>query len=94
MDLAGTDVQSSLIYFGEVSSEYFAANPGSHEHIPSIGSWVPVSTPERCAEVILDVVRRPRRVVFYPFALRLMAWMAAIAPAPTRWLISRTGRRH
>ena len=94
MDLAGTGVQSSLIYFGEVSSEYFAANPGSHEHIPSIGSWVPVSTPERCAEVILDVVRRPRRVVFYPFALRLMAWMAAIAPAPTRWLISRTGRRH
>ena len=94
MDLAGTGVRSSLIYFGEVSSEYFDANPDSREHIPSIGGWVPISSPERCAEVILEVVQRPRRVVFYPFALRLMAWMAAVAPAPTRWLISLTGRRH
>ena len=94
MDLFGTGVHSTLIYFGEISSEYFEANAGSHEHIPAIGSWMPVITPERCAEVILEVVRRPRRVVFYPFSLRLMAWMAAIAPAPTRWLVARTGRRH
>jgi len=94
MDLAGTGVRSSLVYFGEVSSEYFEANPDSHQHIPTIGAWIPVSTPERCAEVILRVVRRPRRVVFHPFAVRLMAWMAAISPAPTRWLIARTGRRH
>ena len=94
MDLAGTGVDTSLVYLGEVSSEYFEANPDSHQHIPTIGSWIPVSTPERCAEVILGVVRRPRRVVFYPFALRLMAWMAAISPGPTRRLIVRTGRRH
>ena len=94
MDLAGTGVHSTLVYLGEVSSEYFEANPDSHQYIPKIGAWIPVSTPERCAKVILGVVRRPRRVVFHPFALRLMAWMAAIAPAPTRWLIARTGRRH
>jgi NADP-dependent 3-hydroxy acid dehydrogenase YdfG len=93
-DLRGTGVDSSLIYFGEVSSEYFEVNPGSHEHIPTLGSWIPVSTPERCAEIILDVVRRPRPVLFYPFPLRLMAWAAAIAPGPTRWFIARTGRRH
>ena len=34
-DLGGTGVRSSLVYFGEVSSEYFEANPGSHEHIPT-----------------------------------------------------------
>ena len=94
MDLRGTGLWSSLIYLGEVSSEYFEANPGSHEHIPKIGAWIPVNTPERCANVILKVVRRPRRIVFYPFALRLMAWLAAITPGPTRWLIARTGRRH
>ena len=94
MDLVGTGVHTSMVYLGEVSSEYFEANPDSHQHIPTIGSWIPVSTPERCAEVILGVVRRPRRVVFYPFALRLMAWMAAISPGPTRRLIARTGRRH
>jgi len=94
MDLYGTGLRSSLIYLGEVSSEYFEANPGSHEHIPKIGSWIPVSTPERCAEVILKTVYHPRRVVFFPFALRVMAWLAAISPGPTRWLIARTGRRH
>jgi len=93
-DLVGTGVTSSLVYFGEVSSEYFAANPGSHEHIPSLGRWIPITTPDRCAEVILGVVRRPRSIVYHPFALRLMAWTAAVLPGPTRWLIARTGRRH
>jgi short-subunit dehydrogenase len=94
MDLTGTGVTSSLVYFGEVSSDYFEANPDSHQFIPGIGGWIPVTTPERCAEVILGVVRRPRRVVFHPFALRFMWWLARLAPAPTRWLIARTGRRH
>jgi len=93
-DLRGTGVRSSLVYFGEVSSEYFEANPGSHEHIPTLAAPIPLSTPERCAEVLLKVVCRPRRVVFYPFALRFMAWLAAITPGTTRWLIARTGRRH
>lgn len=93
-DLSGTGVTSSLVYFGEVSSEYFDANPDSHEHIPSLGSFIPVSTPERCAEVILGVVRRPRPLVFHPFTLRLMAWTSSLAPGPTRWLIAKTGRRH
>jgi NADP-dependent 3-hydroxy acid dehydrogenase YdfG len=93
-DLRGTNVRSSLVYFGEVSSEYFEANPGSHEHIPRLGTVIPVTTPERCAGVVLDVVRRPRSVVFHPFSLRMMAWTAAILPRPTRWLIARTGRRH
>lgn len=93
-DLRGTGLRSSLVYFGEVSSEYFQANPGSHEHIPKLAAPIPASSPERCAEVLLGVVQRPRRVVFSPFALRLMAWFAAIAPAPMRYLAARTGRRH
>ncbi len=94
MDLVGTGVTSSMVYFGEVSSEYFEANPDSHQYIPGIGGWIPTTTPERCAKVILGVVRRPRRVVFHPFQLRLMWWLAKISPAPTRWLVVRTGRRH
>ncbi|HSL17003.1 MAG TPA: SDR family NAD(P)-dependent oxidoreductase [Methylomirabilota bacterium] len=93
-DLRGTGVASSLVYFGEVSSEYFKANPGSHEHMPSLGRWIPVTTPERCAEVILRVVWRPRRVVFHPFPLSAMALAAAVAPGPVRWLIARSGRKH
>jgi len=93
-DLRGTGVTSSLVYFGEVSSGYFEANPGTHEQLPSLGSWIPASTPERCARVVLEIVRRPRPVVYHPFALRLMAWTAALLPAPARWLIAGTGRRH
>lgn len=94
MDLVGTGVESSLVYFGEISSEYFEANPGSHEHMPSLARLIPISTPERCAEVLLGVVLRPRRVVLHPFALRLMWWVARFSPGPTRWLIAKTGRRH
>lgn len=94
MDVVGTGLKSSLVYFGEVSSEYFEANPGSHEHIPAVGRWIPRSTPERCAEVLMSVARRPRRVTFHPFALRLMWWAARAAPATTRWLIAHTGRKH
>ncbi|MCU0302908.1 MAG: SDR family NAD(P)-dependent oxidoreductase [Thermoanaerobaculales bacterium] len=93
-DLRGTGVTSSLVTFGEVSSEYFAANPGSRQFIPKIGGLIPVSTPERCAEVILGVVRRPRATVYHPLALALIAWSAAVLPGPTRWLIAGTGRRH
>ena len=93
-DLRGTGVRSSMVYFGEVSSEYFDSNPGSHEHMPRLGAPIPVITPERCAEALLAVARRPKRVVFYPFMLRLMAGLAAVTPGPTRWLAARTGRRH
>ncbi len=93
-DLRGTGVESSLVYLGEVTSEYFEVNKRSHEHIPTLAGLIPVSTPEQAAEVLLKVARRPKRVVYYPFVLRLMAWVAAIAPGPTRWLTARTGRQH
>lgn len=93
-DLRGTGVRSSMVYFGEVSSEYFEANPGSHRYMPKLGAPIPVSTPQQCAAVLLKVARWPKRVVFFPFMLRLMAALAAVTPGPTRWLAARTGRRH
>ncbi|MEJ2580941.1 MAG: SDR family NAD(P)-dependent oxidoreductase [Acidobacteriota bacterium] len=93
-DLRGTGVESSLVYFGEVTSEYFEVNKRSHEHIPTLAKLIPVSTPEQCAEFLLKFVHRPKRVASHPLALRLMARAAALAPGPTRWLIARTGRQH
>jgi hypothetical protein len=82
------------VVFGEVSSPYFDNNPGVRDSMPKLGRLIPVLSPERCAEIIARTVKRPRRRVVAPSMLRLMYWTAAVAPAPTRWLVARTGRRH
>lgn len=93
-DLVGTGVRSCHVVFGEVSSPYFEHNQVSRDHLPRLGKLIPVTTPGRCAEVILGAVGRPRRQIVHPPMLRAFYAMAAIAPGPTRWLVSRTGRRH
>ncbi|MBS1961624.1 MAG: SDR family oxidoreductase [Bdellovibrionales bacterium] len=94
LDLAGTGVRSSHVVFGKVTSKYFANNPGSEERLPAIAKWVPLTSPEKCAEVIVSVVRRPRREVFYPFMLKVFAAVNAVAPGMVRALSVRTGERH
>jgi NADP-dependent 3-hydroxy acid dehydrogenase YdfG len=93
-DLAGTGVRSCHVVFGEVASPYFDNNQVPREYLPRVARLIPVTTPERCAEVIVRAVRRPRRQIVHPVMLRLFYLMGAIAPAPTRWLVARTGRRH
>ncbi len=93
-DLIGTGVRSCHVVFGEVSSPYFEHNRITRDQLPGVGRLIPAITPERCAEVILCTVRRPRREVVHPFMLRLFFLMAAIAPGPTRRLVATTGRRH
>jgi short-subunit dehydrogenase len=93
-DLRGTGVESCHVVFGEVSSPYFDHNPGSHEHIPRLAAIIPVLTPERCADIIVDTARHPRPLVVRPTMLRMLYWLSSIAPEPIRWMIARTGRRH
>jgi short-subunit dehydrogenase len=93
-DLMGTGVTSSHVVFGEVSSPYFEHNRVERDQLPKLGRLIPVTTPERCADIILDTIRRPRREVVFPFMLKLFYWMAAVTPGPTRWLVARSGRRH
>jgi uncharacterized protein len=92
-ELTGTGVHSCHVLFGEVSSEYFVANPDSHQHIPKVGKLIPLSTPAECAEVIVRTLHRPRPVVFHPFMLRVFHWAHLVAPGPSRWVARVTGRR-
>jgi uncharacterized protein len=92
-DLAGTGIHTCHVLFGEVTSEYFIANPGSYEHIPAVGKLIPVSTSAECAEVIVRTLHRPRPVVFHPFLLRVFHWANLWAPGPSRWVARVTGRR-
>lgn len=93
LDLRGTGVRSCHVVFGEVSSGYFENNPESHDYIPWIGRMIPISTPERCAEVIRGLAERPRREVFYPAMLWVTFQVNRLFPGIFRALVAATGRR-
>lgn len=92
-DLVGTGVTSCHVLFGEVSSEYFDANPDTHEHIPRIGRLIPTITPERAARVIARTIGRPRPQVFDPPMLAAMQAANRLSPRLVALVARRTGRR-
>jgi uncharacterized protein len=92
-DLHGTGVRSChVIFAGEVASDYFVANPGSHEHIPSIGRVFGVASPRECAEVVYRTILRPRDQVLHPGLARAFHVVNQVAPGGMRWLARVTGR--
>lgn len=82
-DLSGTNVRSSHVVFGKVTSGYFAHNPGAEEWLPRVARLIPVLTPEQCARYLLEVVASPRREPVFPFMLKLFYWFEALFP----WLV-------
>ncbi len=92
-DLAGTGVHSCHVLFGEVASEYFTANPNTHEHIPKVGRLIPVISPERAAKVIVRTMQRPRPQVFDPPMLAVMQGANRVVPGLVALLARRTGRQ-
>jgi len=81
------------VIFGEISSPYFDANPGSREKLPGIAKIFPVTTPEACADVIVRTIARPKREVIAPFMVRLLAWAYWLFPGPVHWFIRVTRRQ-
>jgi uncharacterized protein len=92
-DLHGTGVHSCHVLFGEVSSEYFEANPDSRTWMPRLGQLIPTITPAEAAEVILRTIHRPRPTVLYPRTLAAFQAVNRIAPGPVRTVARATGRR-
>jgi NADP-dependent 3-hydroxy acid dehydrogenase YdfG len=92
-DLAGSGVISSHITFGKVSSDYFAANPGTEERLPRIAKTFRTLSPEACATLILRLIDRPRAEAVHPplMAFYLKVWR--IWPGLVRWLIRITSPR-
>lgn len=92
-DLHGTGVTSCHLIVGEVSSEYFAANPETHEHLPGIGRLIPVSTPETCARLVCQMADRRRRQRVYPLVLAAFHLQNRFTPGLVRFLTRATGRK-
>jgi uncharacterized protein len=92
-DLHGTGVHSAHVLFGEVTSEYFTANPDSYAHIPGLGKLIPAITPLQAAEVIVRTIHAPRHEVLHPRTLGALRWADRFAPGTVRTLARVTGRQ-
>lgn len=96
IDLAGTGVSSTHVLFGEVTSSYFSNNPGSHEHIPTVGRFIPTLSPEQCADVVVRAATStstPPAALYAPFMLRVFMWTQVLFPGLFRAVVVRTGRK-
>jgi short-subunit dehydrogenase len=85
-ELAGTRVHVSVVRAGPVKTEFGEAAL-QHEnglHVPTEKIGV---TSEKVAERVWALVRRPRRLVYIPFYLRLVPWLEL----SFGWIIDRLG---
>lgn len=79
-DLAGTEMNATLIVPAAVSSPYFANNPGGEERLPGIAKLYRKLTPEDVAEAILRGVQREQREVIIPPLLKLTLRLHRLFP--------------
>lgn len=93
-DLRGTGVRVSSVTMAEVSSNYFANNPGAEERLPKISRIIGRVTPERAADTIVEALRRDARDVNGPWRWRVLRPLVAGMPRPFEWLMWRTGVAH
>ena len=93
-DLIGTGLHTCHVVFGEVSSPYFESNAVPRETLPTLSRWVPAITPEECAGVILETVRRPRPEVIHPRRVWALVWAARLVPPVGRRVIAHGAPRH
>ena len=91
LDLRGTGVRVLEIVPAKVASTYFDSNPHSEERLPTITGMVPTLTPEQVAAAIVRGIETDRRRIVFPFMLRLVLAMRALAPAVVDWMMWRTG---
>jgi short-subunit dehydrogenase len=91
VDLRGTGVRTTEAMFGEVTSDYFTNNPGSHERIPKIGAIVPTLSSEKVADFLVKAIRTERALFIRPFMLTAFLVLLWMFPRLLRWMTFKTG---
>jgi short-subunit dehydrogenase len=92
-DLRGSGVGVTQVVAGEVSSNYWAANPGTAERTPGIGRLFPTLTPAQVADAIVRGIERDRANVIVPPALRAALALHQVCPWPIEQLMIATGHK-
>lgn len=89
--LHGTGVGVTHLVFGEVTSDYFANNPGSHERIPAISKIIPVLSPEQTARLIVRAIENDRSELIRPLMMKMVVVFNRWMPRISSWLMRVTG---
>lgn len=90
-ELRGTGVGVTHLVFGEVTSDYFENNPGSHERIPSIGKMIPVLSPEKTARYIVRAIAADKDEIVRPLMMKMILLFTRFMPRTGAWLNAVTG---
>jgi len=92
-ELRGTGVGVTHLVFGEVTSDYFDNNPGSHERIPAIGKMIPVLSPEKTARYIVRAIAADKGEFVRPLTMKMILLFTRLMPRTSAWLNAVTGWR-
>lgn len=73
-ELRGTNVHMSIVRAGAVATPFYqnVANQPESRKIPV--EWLAIQ-PEKIAQIVIHLIRRPRRVVYVPGWLRIIPWV-------------------
>ncbi len=90
-DLRGTGIGVTAVVAGRTDSDYFEANPGSLERVPSLDRFIRRLSPDDVASMIVRGVQGERRSVVGPVEVRLLTLTSQLSPRAVGWLLARTG---
>jgi len=93
VDLSRTQIRVAHAVFGEVSSTYFEANPGSHERLLSLAKMIRVLTPEEVANHLVRLAGNRRERLIKPFMVWLLVKSFLGFPRIGRAVLRKTSYR-
>jgi uncharacterized protein len=93
VDLHKSGVGISHVVLGEVESNYWEANPGARQRLPSIAKMIPRMSTDDAARQILKAIRSERKELTSPFMLWFFRRMLWLTPGITKWLVRTTSYR-
>ena len=92
-DLHGSGIDVVEIVPAEVTTEYFADDPGGYKRIPRIAKLAGTISADRCAADALEGLERGRAVVHTPRRWRALAVAGAMNPWMTKRMMILTGAK-
>ena len=93
VDFHRTNLRSSLAFFAKVDSPFWTTNQGNNERLPKAQGLIRVLSPEEAAKVIVDGIRKKKKVITAPIMIPILLGLGYINPYPNKMLIYFTEHR-